>query len=89
MVEGDLPEGLRLALEAEKVAQRLGARAMLRWMRGRLVGLWFELGNWDHHPAEGRRADINTLGVIAVAALQAVYRSPGRGGRVFMYRPLA
>jgi len=46
-VDGDLPEGLRLALEAEKVAQRLGARAMLRWTHGALVGLWFELGNWD------------------------------------------
>jgi class 3 adenylate cyclase/tetratricopeptide (TPR) repeat protein len=46
-VDGDLSEGLRLALEAEKVAQRLGTRAMARWTRGHLVGLWFELGNWD------------------------------------------
>jgi hypothetical protein len=45
-VDGDLPEGLRLALEA-KVAQRFGSRATLRWTRGSLVGLWFELGNWD------------------------------------------
>jgi class 3 adenylate cyclase/tetratricopeptide (TPR) repeat protein len=45
--DGDLPEGLRLALEGEKVAQRLGTRAMLRWTRGHLVGLWFQLGNWD------------------------------------------
>jgi class 3 adenylate cyclase/tetratricopeptide (TPR) repeat protein len=46
-VDGDLPEGLRLALEAEKAAQRLGTRAWLRWTRAHLVGLWFELGNWD------------------------------------------
>jgi class 3 adenylate cyclase len=46
-VDGDLPEALRLALEAQKAAQRLGTRATLRWTRGRLVGLWFELGNWD------------------------------------------
>ena len=46
-VDGDLPEALRLALEAETAAQRLGTRAMLRWTRGRKVGLWFELGNWD------------------------------------------
>jgi class 3 adenylate cyclase len=45
--DGDLPEGLRLALEAEKAAQRLGTRPMLRLTRGFLVGLWFELGNWD------------------------------------------
>jgi class 3 adenylate cyclase/tetratricopeptide (TPR) repeat protein len=46
-LDGDLSEGLRLALEAEKVAQRLGTRAMLRWTSGHLVGLWFQLGNWD------------------------------------------
>jgi class 3 adenylate cyclase len=46
-VDGDLPEGLRLALEAQKVAQRLGTSAWLRWTRGHLVGLWFELGDWD------------------------------------------
>jgi class 3 adenylate cyclase/tetratricopeptide (TPR) repeat protein len=46
-VDGDLPEGLRLALEADKAAQRLGSKAWLRWTRGHLVGLWFELGNWD------------------------------------------
>jgi class 3 adenylate cyclase len=47
VVDGDLAEGLRLSLEAEKVAQRFGTRATLRWMRGSLVGLWFELGNWE------------------------------------------
>ena len=47
ILDGDLPEGLRLGLEAEKVAQRLGARATLRWTRGVLIGFWFELGNWD------------------------------------------
>jgi hypothetical protein len=41
------PRGLRLALEAEKVAQRLGTKVWLRWTRGALVGLWFELGNWE------------------------------------------
>jgi class 3 adenylate cyclase/tetratricopeptide (TPR) repeat protein len=46
-VDGDLPEALRLALEAEKVAQRFGTRATVRWTRGVLIGLWFELGNWD------------------------------------------
>jgi hypothetical protein len=46
-VDGDLAEGLRLALEAEQVAQRFGTRALLRWARGALIGLWFELGNWD------------------------------------------
>ena len=46
-VDGDLPEGLSLALEAQKAAQRLGTRAMVRWTRGRIAGLWFELGNWD------------------------------------------
>jgi class 3 adenylate cyclase/tetratricopeptide (TPR) repeat protein len=46
-VGGDLPEALRLALEAEKVAQRLGAKAEVRWTRGLLTGYWFELGNWD------------------------------------------
>jgi class 3 adenylate cyclase/tetratricopeptide (TPR) repeat protein len=44
---GDLPEGLRLALEAERVAQRLGTGAVLRLTRFRLVAFWFELGNWD------------------------------------------
>jgi class 3 adenylate cyclase len=47
VVDGDLAEGLRLVLETEKVAQRLGDQAYLRWTRGHLVGLWFELGNWD------------------------------------------
>jgi hypothetical protein len=47
IVDGDLAEGLRLALEAEQVAQRFGTKAMLRWTRGALIGLWFELGNWD------------------------------------------
>jgi class 3 adenylate cyclase len=46
-MDGDLPEGLRLALEAERVAQRLGTMPMLRLTRGHLVGFWFELGNWD------------------------------------------
>ena len=46
-MDGDLPEGLRLALEAEKVAQRYGTNATVRWTRGLLIGLWFELGNWD------------------------------------------
>jgi class 3 adenylate cyclase len=46
-VEGDLPEGLRLALEAEKAAQRFGDKARLRWARGFVVDLWFELGDWD------------------------------------------
>ena len=46
-MNGDLPEGLRLALEAEKVAQRLGSKAWRRWTRGALVALWFELGNWE------------------------------------------
>jgi class 3 adenylate cyclase len=47
IVDGDLREGLRLALEAKKVGQRFGAKATLRWTRGALVGIWFELGNWD------------------------------------------
>ncbi len=46
-VDGDLPEALRLALEAEKMAQRLGIKATVRWARGVLICLWFELGNWD------------------------------------------
>ena len=46
-VDGDLHEGLRLALEAEKAAQRFGTKATLRWTRGALIGLWFELGHWD------------------------------------------
>jgi Adenylate and Guanylate cyclase catalytic domain/zinc-ribbon domain len=46
-MDGDLPEGLRLALEAEKVAHRYGTKATVRWTRGVLIGLWFELGNWD------------------------------------------
>jgi class 3 adenylate cyclase len=46
-VDGDLPEAFRLALEAEKVARRFGTKAAARWTRGALVGLWFELGNWD------------------------------------------
>ncbi len=45
--DGDLPEALRLALEADKVAQRFGTRAAKRWTRGVLIGLWCELGNWD------------------------------------------
>jgi class 3 adenylate cyclase/tetratricopeptide (TPR) repeat protein len=44
---GDLAEGLRLALAAEKLAQRIGTKAMLRWTGGALIGLWFELGDWD------------------------------------------
>ena len=46
-VDGDLAEALRLALEAERVAQRLGTRATARWTRGVLIFFWFELGNWD------------------------------------------
>jgi class 3 adenylate cyclase len=46
-VDGDLREGLRLALEAEKVAQRFGTKAGLRWTRGTIIGFWFELGAWD------------------------------------------
>jgi class 3 adenylate cyclase len=53
-VGGDLREGLRLALEAEKAAQRSGAKGMLRWTRGALIGFWFELGHWDQC---GRAAD--------------------------------
>jgi class 3 adenylate cyclase/predicted ATPase len=45
--DGDLPDGLRLALEAETVAQRFGDKATLRVTRGALVWLWLELGNWD------------------------------------------
>lgn len=46
-MDGDLPESLRLALEAEKVARRFGTKAALRWTRSTLIGLWFELGHWD------------------------------------------
>ena len=46
-VAGDLSEGLRLALEAEKVAQRFGTKAALRWTLGALTGFWFEMGDWD------------------------------------------
>jgi class 3 adenylate cyclase/tetratricopeptide (TPR) repeat protein len=46
-LDGDLPEALRLALEAEKAAQRLGARATARFTRAVLIFFWFELGNWD------------------------------------------
>jgi class 3 adenylate cyclase len=46
-MDGDLREGLRLALEAEKVAQRFGTKASLRWTRGTIIGFWFELGSWD------------------------------------------
>jgi class 3 adenylate cyclase len=46
-VDGDMPEALRLALEADKVAQRFGTRAAKRWTHGVLIGLWCELGNWD------------------------------------------
>jgi class 3 adenylate cyclase/tetratricopeptide (TPR) repeat protein len=46
-MDGDLREALRLALEAEKVAQRLGAKATMRFASGVLICLWFELGNWD------------------------------------------
>jgi len=45
--DGDLRECLRFTLEAEKVAQRLGTKAWLRWTRGTLICLWFELGQWD------------------------------------------
>jgi class 3 adenylate cyclase len=46
-VNGDLAEALRLAVEAEKVAQRFGTKATARWTRGHLIFFWFELGNWD------------------------------------------
>ena len=46
-VGGDLPEALRLAVEAEKVAQRFGTKATVRWTRARLIFFWFELGKWD------------------------------------------
>lgn len=46
-VDGDLPEALRLALEAEKVAQRFGVKATVRFARGSLIFVWYELGNWD------------------------------------------
>ena len=45
--DGDLPEALRLALKAEKVARRVGTKATVRWTRGVLTNLWFELGDWD------------------------------------------
>jgi hypothetical protein len=45
-VDGDLAEALRLALEAEKVAQRLGVKTTMRWTRGHLIFFWFELGSW-------------------------------------------
>ena len=34
-------------MEAEKVAQRFGTKATVRWTRGVLICSWFELGNWD------------------------------------------
>ena len=46
-VDGDLPGALRLALEADKVARRLGTKAIMRWTRGAIIGLWLELGDWD------------------------------------------
>jgi class 3 adenylate cyclase/tetratricopeptide (TPR) repeat protein len=46
-LDGDLPEALRLALEAAKVAQRFGTKATVRWTRAVLICIWFELGNWD------------------------------------------
>jgi hypothetical protein len=46
-MDGDLHKGLRLALEAEKVAQRLGTKGGLRWTSGALTGFWFEMGDWD------------------------------------------
>jgi class 3 adenylate cyclase len=63
-IAGNLPEGLRLALEAEKVARRFGDQATLRWTRGHLVGLWFELGNWDKcvPAADGFLAESAALG---------------------------
>ena len=63
-VDGDLREGLRLALEAEKVAQRFGTKAALRWTRGTVVGFWFELGDWDRcaRAADEFLAESATLG---------------------------
>jgi hypothetical protein len=46
-VDGDLREGLRFALEADKVAQRFGTKPALRWTLGALIGFWFEMGDWD------------------------------------------
>ena len=46
-MNGDLHEGLRLALEAQRVAQRLGTKGALRWTSGALTGFWFEMGDWD------------------------------------------
>jgi class 3 adenylate cyclase/tetratricopeptide (TPR) repeat protein len=46
-VEGALREALRLNLEAEEVAVRLGGAARRRWVRGNLISLWLELGEWE------------------------------------------
>jgi len=63
-VHGDLHEGLRLALEAEKVAHRSGAKSGLRWTSGALIGFWFEMGDWDRcaPAAEGFLAESAALG---------------------------
>jgi class 3 adenylate cyclase len=63
-VEGDLHEGLRLALEAEKVAQRFGTKAAVRWTLGALIGFWFEMGDWERcaRAADGFLAESAALG---------------------------
>jgi class 3 adenylate cyclase/tetratricopeptide (TPR) repeat protein len=50
--EGNLREAHRFGLEAEKVAERLGGVASLRWARGNLMGGWLEFGEWDRCESE-------------------------------------
>jgi hypothetical protein len=92
-VDGDLAEGLRLALEAEQVAQRFGTRALLRWARGALIGLWFELetgtgvpvpqtSSWPSPPRTARTITTLTSGALVPgcgwpAAMRKPPRRPG------------
>jgi class 3 adenylate cyclase/tetratricopeptide (TPR) repeat protein len=44
---GELGEALRLNLEAEHVAERLGSVLRQRYARGNTIALWLEVGEWD------------------------------------------
>jgi class 3 adenylate cyclase/tetratricopeptide (TPR) repeat protein len=44
---GDLREALRLSLESERFAEKLGSEERIRWARGNLIAIWRQIGEWD------------------------------------------
>ena len=82
--EGRLDEGLRLALEAEQVAERLGSIDQLRWAQGNTIDFMLAVGRWDEcaRAADEYLAESESFGPhyqdCAVLGARAVIRL-GRG----------